>query len=133
MHTNASLRAVRWIALAGAIAAPLAIAQASPATAPPATDERAACAQLADPASRRACRRDIAAARAEARREGATPAAGAPDYERNALQRCEALPLQDRPACEKRVRGEGYTSGSVEGGGIYRETREIVPAAPASR
>jgi hypothetical protein len=56
-------------------------------------------------------------------------------YLRNALRRCAGLPADDRSDCEARMRGGGTTSGSVDGGGIYRElvTREIgapVTAAP---
>lgn len=55
-------------------------------------------------------------------------------YARNALKRCEPLSEPDRGDCVARMQGGGTTSGSVAGGGIYRElvTREaaIVPAAP---
>ena len=54
-------------------------------------------------------------------------------YVRNALTRCESLSGADRQDCVARIEGKGTTSGSVEGGGIYRElvTREVgaVPAA----
>jgi hypothetical protein len=52
---------------------------------------------------------------------------------RNALKRCEPLPEQDRKDCLARMQGQGTTSGSVAGGGIYRElvTREVVVAEPA--
>ena len=56
-------------------------------------------------------------------------------YKRNALTRCEGLTGADRQDCLVRIDGKGTTSGSVEGGGIYRElvTREVgVPAAPAA-
>ena len=45
-------------------------------------------------------------------------------YVRNALQRCERLPDE-----VSRMQGQGATSGSVAGGGIYRElmTRELIP------
>jgi hypothetical protein len=53
-------------------------------------------------------------------------------YVRNALVRCERLSGDDRQDCVSRIGGQGTTSGSVEGGGIYRElvTREAgaVPA-----
>jgi hypothetical protein len=49
-------------------------------------------------------------------------------YEKNRLMRCNYLPAGDRQDCERRMRGEGTTSGSVEGGGIYRELRTVVPA-----
>jgi hypothetical protein len=96
-------------------------------TAPRSADsERAACARHTSAEDRKTCLRETAAAKAEARR-GELRVRGA-DYERNALQRCQALPAADQDACRARVRGEGTSSGSVEGGGIYRETREIVPA-----
>ena len=56
-------------------------------------------------------------------------------YTRNALQRCDSLKGDDRTDCWARIRGQGIATGSVEGGGIYRElvTREVgpVPAAAA--
>ena len=58
---------------------------------------------------------------------------------RNALKRCEPLPPALRSDCIARMQGQGTTSGSVAGGGIYRElvTREVgvadvVPAEPAT-
>jgi hypothetical protein len=55
-------------------------------------------------------------------------------YARNALERCKALPEPDRNDCVLRMQGRGTTSGSVEGGGIYRELVTIVPGeAPAPR
>ncbi|WP_088280429.1 hypothetical protein [Ideonella sp. A 288] len=58
-------------------------------------------------------------------------------YLRNAMMRCSRLPEADRRDCESRMRGQGTTTGSVEGGGVYREliTRDPMPlggAAPAS-
>ncbi|KAF1020232.1 MAG: hypothetical protein GAK30_02656 [Paracidovorax wautersii] len=77
-------------------------------------------------------RREAGAAAAEARR-GNLKDQGQ-DYRANALQRCAPLPADLRGDCESRVRGEGQVSGSVQGGGILRETvtTTIVPApAPA--
>ncbi len=54
-------------------------------------------------------------------------------YMRNALKRCEPLPEADRIDCIARMQGRGTTSGSVAGGGIYRElvTREVgLPPSP---
>lgn len=115
-----------WIAF-GLLAAATAVLGAGNATA--ATEsEQQFCASRATAEDRKTCLRETAAARAEARRGQLTHRDA--DYERNAMQRCEALPAADQEACRSRVRGEGYSSGSVEGGGVYRETREIVPAEP---
>jgi hypothetical protein len=62
-----------------------------------------------------------------------TPAIESPEaLARNALKRCEPLPEQDRKDCVARMQGQGTTSGSVAGGGIYRElvTREVVVPEP---
>jgi hypothetical protein len=52
---------------------------------------------------------------------------------RNALKRCEPLPEPERKDCVARMQGQGTTSGSVSGGGIYRElvTREVGQPAAA--
>src|SRR4051812_17301945 len=89
-------------------------------------EDRAACMSQAGE-DQAACLREAAAARLEARRgrldEGESAA-----YEKNKLARCGYLPDADRKDCERRMGGEGTTSGSVAGGGIYRELRTIVPA-----
>lgn len=53
-------------------------------------------------------------------------------YARNALRRCEPLPESDRRDCISRMQGQGTTTGTVAGGGIYRElvTRETEAAVP---
>ncbi len=96
--------------------------------------DRAAC--VSQPAQdQAACLREAAAARQEARR-GRLDEGQPAEYEKNRLARCSYLPVADRADCERRMRGEGTTSGSVAGGGIYRELRTLVPAdeqpAPAS-
>lgn len=92
-------------------------------------EERAACATKKPGEDQATCLREAAAAHAAARSgELAEPAA---DYAENALARCAALPAAERDVCRHRVR-EGKTEGSVSGGGIIREYREITlpPAAP---
>ncbi|MCW7541568.1 hypothetical protein OOT46_27565 [Aquabacterium sp. A7-Y] len=94
--------------------------------------ERAACESGWSHQDKATCLKEAGAARGEARR-GRLESKGAA-YERNALARCAPLPAADRADCEARVRGEGTVRGSVESGGIYKETvtREIPAAPPAS-
>jgi hypothetical protein len=90
--------------------------------------ERERCERIEPAADRATCLREAAAARAEARRGRLANGADDPiRYLENALRRCEPLPPDDRADCEYRVRGGGTTRGSVEEGGIYRETvtREV--------
>lgn len=82
--------------------------------------ERAACLSGRTHQDQATCLREAGAALEEARRGRlATPPT---DYMANALRRCEVLPADDRADCKARVAGYGTQSGSVEGGGIYRET-----------
>lgn len=72
--------------------------------------------------------REAGAAKQEARQgilaRGDNPA----EFERNRLARCDRHAGEDRDLCIRRMNGEGTVSGSVEGGGIYRELRVLVPA-----
>ncbi len=43
-------------------------------------------------------------------------------FQENALARCKTLPASDRADCVSRVEGAGGSSGSVKGGGVYKET-----------
>jgi hypothetical protein len=88
--------------------------------------DRAACLRGDTTQDRETCLREAGAARVEARRGGLTEGQG--ELERNQLLRCEQQPAADREACIRRMRGEGTTSGSVEGGGIIRELVVPVPA-----
>ena len=58
---------------------------------------------------------------------------GEANYKRNAKTRCDALSGDEATDCLARMKGKGTTSGSVEAGGIYRETvtTEIGAARPA--
>jgi hypothetical protein len=50
-------------------------------------------------------------------------------YDNTAVARCDRLPPADKTDCIDRMHGKGTASGSVEAGGIYRETVTVVPAA----
>lgn len=96
--------------------------------------DRAVCAggrSNQDPAI---CMREAEAALAEVKRGRLTN--GHDNFTRNALRRCEALQDDDRADCQARMHGQGSSSGSVAGGGIYRElvTREVgaIPSPAAS-
>ena len=95
--------------------------------------ERTACISGQSNQERSTCLREAGAALAEARR-GALSTSGA-DLLSNQLRRCEPLPTGDREDCVARIKGHGTTSGSVAGGGIYRElvTREPVVAPPVAK
>jgi hypothetical protein len=96
--------------------------------------DAAVCLSKGYKGARNECLSDASTARAS--REPVTVDPDPGRYARNALQRCEALKEPDRGDCVARMQGQGTTSGSVAGGGIYRElvTRDgvVAPAAPAS-
>ncbi|MCX2861738.1 hypothetical protein OOZ63_07795 [Paucibacter sp. PLA-PC-4] len=95
--------------------------------------ERAACLQGRSSQTRETCLKEAGAALAEARR--AKPGAQAqPDYLANALARCERVPAVERVDCERLVRGQGSSSGSVAEGAIVRKiiSKSVVPAASAA-
>jgi hypothetical protein len=91
--------------------------------------DRAACLEGRGGQDRAACLREASAALQEAK--GGRLGNGEADFERNRLLRCDQQPAEDRPACVRRMNGEGITSGSVQGGGIYRELTVPV-AAPGT-
>jgi len=88
--------------------------------------ERAACINGQSHQDRATCLREAGAALAEARRGNLGVGIG--QYEQNQLRRCDVHQAEDREYCLRRMRGEGTISGSVEGGGIYRELRTTTPA-----
>jgi uncharacterized membrane protein len=131
----------RWswplLAMAAALGAlPSMAAGQSSAAASEARYQRdaAVCLSRGYKGARNECLSDASTARAS--REPVTIDPDPGRYARNALKRCEALQEPDRADCVARMQGQGTTSGSVAGGGIYRElvTREVVvvPVAPAS-
>jgi len=87
--------------------------------------ERAVCLGGRSNQDRTTCLREAGAAHAQAKREGWAGDQAA-QYLHNARTRCERLPDLDRRDCVARMQGQGTTSGSAAGGGIYRElvTRE---------
>jgi len=93
--------------------------------------ERAVCTSGQSNQDRVTCLREAGAAFAQARHEGLSD--GPSPYARNARQRCEALPQDDRQGCLARMQGQGTTSGTAASGGIYRElvTPEVTPPNPA--
>lgn len=56
---------------------------------------------------------------------------GEAPYGKNAALRCQALDASNREACERRMRGEGTVSGSVEAGGVMRELVVETPVRQA--
>lgn len=131
-HFSPALMAL--LALAAAFAGPAAAAAGKTDLAAAQTryqQERAVCLNGQSNQDRSTCLREAGAAYAQARKGGLDD--GPADYTRNASQRCDVLPGADRLDCLARMQGQGTTSGSVAGGGIYRElvTRESATSAPA--
>jgi hypothetical protein len=90
-------------------------------------DERARCMSIADAEDRKTCLREAGAALDEAKR--GRLGEGEAGFEQNKFARCAVHKnAEDRDFCERRMKGEGTTTGSVEGGGILRELRVVVPA-----
>jgi hypothetical protein len=86
-------------------------------------EERAVCMSGRSNQDRTTCLKEAGAALKEAKMGRFNGAEAALD--KNALIRCDALPAADRDACQRRMAGEGTTSGSVQEGGVAREI--IVP------
>ena len=132
MHITSSHRppaAATLLALCAALATSAVQAAPEPGAAERNRREVAACHETATPQNRAACLEDAFVAYREAKRgalgDGMTvdPA--------NLTKRCDALKAADKEDCLARMRGAGTTSGSIEGGGIYRElvTRTTAPVA----
>lgn len=95
--------------------------------------ESAACSRIAEHGARANCLSEASTRLAATQ---PTPAGESAELLRqNAIKRCEALPEPERKDCLLRMQGQGTVSGSVEGGGLYRElvTREVgVPGAASA-
>ena len=92
--------------------------------------DRAKCLSGLSNQDRVTCLKEAGAARAAAR-QGQLEDAGA-SKQRNATLRCEALTGDDAKDCRSRMDGNGTVSGSVEAGGVLRETvtTQITPVVP---
>jgi len=95
--------------------------------------ERAVCMSGRSNQDRATCLKEANAAR-DASKRGQLIDADAASYKRNALDRCKALAGDDARDCMTRMNGGGTASGSVEAGGLYREsvTTELKSGTPIS-
>lgn len=130
-----SLTSGLLVALAASTALAAAPKPAAPAPEPIQAryaEDRAKCLSGTSPQDTATCLREAGAARDAASKQQLDNGGSAPD--RNAKTRCDALTGDDAKDCLARVAGQGKKSGSVEGGGILRETvtREVKPAEPAA-
>lgn len=139
--TAAARAGSAWRALAlctlASCTALLAAGSAGAATAPASAaaqarfqQERAACLNGQSNQDRATCLREASAALAEAKR-GGLHSSGA-NLADNQRKRCDSLSGDERSACIQRMQGAGSSSGSVAGGGIYRELVTTQPAASAA-
>lgn len=83
--------------------------------------DRADCLSGQSQQDRATCLKEAAAAYQEARRGTLDTTDGA-KYSQNATERCNAQPAADREACIQRILGAGSAQGSVQGGGVLRES-----------
>jgi hypothetical protein len=87
--------------------------------------ERARCISGQSNQDRATCLKEAGAALQEAKRNRLDTSAGA-NLQANATARCNAQPAADREACVQRIMGAGTTQGSVEAGGLIRQTETPV-------
>jgi hypothetical protein len=123
------------VAAAAMLCSPFVSAEEGGATAAKARyeQERSRCLSGQSGQDLKTCLREAGAA-LQASRQGQLDDRDA-RYTRNALERCKPLPADDAKDCRDRVLGQGTVSGSVKGGGLYREktTTEVrvLPPPPA--
>ena len=135
-HTHAHAHARLLVVIAVTLGASAAHSEKS-ATQSQYEKERAVCVSGRSNQDRATCLKEAGAARDAAKR-GQLADADAANYKKNALDRCKALAGDDARDCMTRMNGGGTASGSVEAGGLYRETvtPQVSPAgstaAPAS-
>jgi len=118
-----TLAATASLLMAGTAAAGVKLSQAQQRY----QQERAVCLSGESNQDRATCLREAGAALHEARR-GGLDSADAGELGQNRTIRCNALPAGDREACERRMQGEGVTTGSAQQGGVLRELS--TPVAP---
>lgn len=129
MTANTPIRSPKIAALAlGALFAAVGVQAAEQPGAAHARYQRdaAACMRIA-PESRGDC---LGAAHDRLAQRRPTQPGEAPSVlAENALKRCAPLPDDLRTDCEARMHGAGTVSGSVEGGGLYRELVTVTTGA----
>ena len=125
------------MAAAGLLCSPFVYAEQGGAPAAKARyeQERTRCLSGESGQDLKTCMREAGAALQEARQGNLDDRDAS--YSRNALERCKPLPADDAKDCRDRILGQGSVSvsGSVKGGGLYREkvTTEVrvLPPPPA--
>lgn len=130
-HACASARVLAGIALT--VGASYAHSERS-ATQSQYEKDRAVCVSGSSNQDRVTCLKEAGAAR-DAAKHGQLVDADAASYKKNSLDRCKVLTGDDARDCITRMNGGGTASGSVESGGLYREsvTTQVKPAAPTAR
>ena len=137
---EARSRQLTLLTVAAALAGAFASATVAFAAEPVATDdakarylkERAACEAGATQQDKATCLKEAGAALDE-KKKGKLDNSGSPVA--NATDRCNLLPAKDKADCLARVTGPQSanqrvtTSGSVEGGGVIKETTTTTPGA----
>jgi hypothetical protein len=92
--------------------------------------DRAKCLSGQSQEDQATCLKEAGAARDEAKRGMLSEDGTA--FHKNAKARCDVLTGDEQRDCIARAHGSGSVSGSVDGGGLLKETHTIVPAAPAA-
>jgi len=137
---EARSRQLTMLTIAAALAGAFASASVAFAADPVATDdakarylkERAACESGNTSQDKATCLKEAGAALGE-KKKGKLDNSGSPVV--NATDRCNVLPAKDKADCLARIVGplapnqRVTTSGSVEGGGVIRETTTTTPGA----
>lgn len=90
----------------------------------------AACKNGSTGQERTACMREAGAARQEANRQRLSDGT-TEQHQQNMLDRCNRLPVDSRQDCMTQMTSPTQVRGSVQGGGVLRETVIQVPAGTA--